>query len=178
MRNDRTPPATLRTRRLALRSPVAADAARMAELASDLDVARMTTALPYPFSVDQALDFIQRMDAADARTEVAFSMITPSGEFMGLVGCHPDGSGGVELGYWLGRPFWGFGYMTEAVSATLDWAAGGWRKRYLMSGHFIDNPASAGVLVKAGFLYTGETRSRRSLVRHDPIQTRMMVWLA
>jgi RimJ/RimL family protein N-acetyltransferase len=84
----------------------------------------------------------------------------------------------VEIGYWLGRPFWGRGYMTEAVDAALLWAGDGWGRRYLLAGHFADNPASGQVLVKAGFLYTGDVVPRFSMARGEEAPTRMMVWLA
>jgi RimJ/RimL family protein N-acetyltransferase len=84
----------------------------------------------------------------------------------------------MEVGYWLGRPFWGFGYMTEALSAAMAWAAGPWGRRWMVSGHFDDNPASGRVLIKAGFLPTGEIRWRFSLARGEAAPTRMMVWLA
>ena len=84
----------------------------------------------------------------------------------------------MEIGYWLGRPHWGQGYMTEAVDAGLVWAGQGWGRRYLLAGHFADNPASGQVLVKTGFLYTGEVVPRFSLARGEEAPTRMMVWLA
>jgi RimJ/RimL family protein N-acetyltransferase len=83
-----------------------------------------------------------------------------------------------EIGYWLGRPFWGRGLATEAVSGALSWAKKAWRRRMVVSGHFADNPASGRVLEKAGFLYTGEIRPRHSVARGVSADTRMMVWLA
>ena len=66
----------------------------------------------------------------------------------------------------------------SAVRAAMDWAAHGWARRFIVSGHFADNEASGRVLVKAGFLYTGEIRWRFSLARGEAAATRMMVWLA
>ena len=48
----------------------------------------------------------------------------------------------------------------------------------LQSGHFADNEASAAVLIKAGFLYTGRVEMRWSIARGEPAPTRMMVRLA
>jgi RimJ/RimL family protein N-acetyltransferase len=84
----------------------------------------------------------------------------------------------VEIGYWLGRPFWGRGLMTDAVVAALAWVGGAWGRRFVMAGHFADNPASGQVLIKTGFLYTGEVLSRFSIARGEESPTRMMVWLA
>jgi RimJ/RimL family protein N-acetyltransferase len=68
--------------------------------------------------------------------------------------------------------------MTEAVQEALVWASGPWGKRFIMSGHFADNPASGQVLVKTGFLYTGDVLPRYSMARGETAPTRMMVWLA
>ena len=68
------------------------------------------------------------------------------------------GSGALaELGYVLGRQFWGRGYATESVRAMMAHArAVGFRG--LEAYSFLDNPASARVLAKAGFTDLGVVR--------------------
>jgi RimJ/RimL family protein N-acetyltransferase len=168
----------LHTPRLALRPLQAADADPMTPLADDLGVSRMTTSIPHPFSRDMAEGFIARMGEADPEREAAWAVERADGAFMGVLGIHPKEAPGVELGYWIGRPFWGQGYMTEAVTAVLVWARESWGARVLTSGHFADNPASGAVLVKADFLYTGVIEPRFSVARGEVAPTRMMVWLA
>ena len=90
----------------------------------------------------------------------------------------PDDAGRPEMGYWLGRPYWGQGYATEVAERALVWANRDWGRRYVMAGHFADNPASGQVLSKAGFLYTGEVRQLPSVARGGEVPARMMVWLA
>jgi RimJ/RimL family protein N-acetyltransferase len=150
----------------------------MARLVNDIDVARMTTSIPHPFASTDAGRFIARMQVSDPRREAVFAIEHRRGGFMGVVGLHPNDTMRPELGYWLGRPFWGRGLMTEAVRAAVDWAHRVWRKRVLESGHFADNAASAGVLIKAGFLYTGVVQPRWSIARDGEAPTRMMVRLA
>jgi RimJ/RimL family protein N-acetyltransferase len=169
---------TLTTDRLILRPLAMEDAAPMTPLADDPGVARMTTAIPHPFTQDVAEGFIGRMQAADSAHEVVFALERRDGAFMGVLGIHPKDGLAPELGYWLGRPFWGAGYMTEAATAVLDWAREGWGRRVLTSGHFADNEASGRVLIKADFLYTGEVEPRFSIARGEEARTRMMVWLA
>ena len=54
-----------------------------------------------------------------------------------------------------------------------------WRKKLDVTGHFADNPASGQVLVKAGFLYTGDVEMRACNARGgELVPTRLMVWLA
>jgi RimJ/RimL family protein N-acetyltransferase len=169
---------TLQTERLVLRPLTPADAAPMTPLADDLDLARMTTSIPHPFSQDIAEGFIARMETADPAHELALAVTGRDGAFMGVIGVHPKEGLAPELGYWIGRPFWGAGYMTEAVTAALAWAREDWGRRVLTSGHFADNEPSGAVLIKADFLYTGEVERRFSLARGEDAPTRMMVWLA
>ncbi len=171
-------PAILETDRLVLRPLDGADAGPMARLADDPGVACMTTSIPHPFYRGMAEDFIERMENADPTRERVLAIEHRQEGFMGVLGFHPKEGLSPEIGYWIGRPFWGAGYMTEAVVAALEWARQGWAKRLLVSGHFADNAASGRVLVKAGFLYTGEVERRHSTARGEAAETRMMVWLA
>ena len=118
---------------------------------------------------------MQRLDAA---REAVFAIEHRDHGLVGVLGFHGQSPLGPEIGYWLGRPFWGQGLATEAATAALTWAREQWRRRVVVSGHFADNPASGRVLEKAGFLYTGEVQPRHSRARGRPAATRMMVWLA
>jgi RimJ/RimL family protein N-acetyltransferase len=171
-------PDTIATDRLRLRSPQPDDAGRMSELANDLDVARMTTSIPHPFTRAHADEFLRRMEARDRAREALFAIEHPQDGLVGVLGFHPNEPPAPEVGYWIGRPYWGLGYATEAANAALDWARAGWGKRLVVSGHFADNPASGRVLEKAGFLYTGVVQPRHSVARGEVAPTRMMVWLA
>jgi RimJ/RimL family protein N-acetyltransferase len=166
------------TDRLALRPLAHEDAWRLADLANDYEVAQMVTRLPHPYGLRDAEQFIDRMRSADPRAERAFGLEHQSFGLIGVMGFHrPDGSL-TEMGYWLGRTFWGCGLATEAARAALAWAFGDWGKRAIMASHFADNPASARVLSKAGFLYTGEVRELSSLARGAQAPARMMVCIA
>lgn len=58
-----------------------------------------------------------------------------------------------ELGYWLGRPFWGRGYMPEAVSAILRHGFIDLGMRTVWCGYYDGNEKSRRVQEKAGFVY-------------------------
>lgn len=171
-------PPVIATSRLRLRAPRAADAPKIAALANDPDVARMTTRMPHPYSLADAETFLEACASQDPARETVFAIEQDGEGLVGMLGFHPDEDGRTELGYWLGRPHWGQGLATEAAGAALVWAGQDWKRRYLLAGHFADNPASGQVLVKAGFLYTGEVKSLPSRARGEPADTRMMVWLA
>ena len=174
----REQPDALTTARLSLREPRAEDAARIAAFAGDFDVARMTTNIPHPYREADAAAYLGRVAARDRSTHAVFAVELEDEGLIGIVGFHPKAERAVEVGYWLGRPYWGHGYATEATRAAVDWAGEDWGKRWVVSGHFADNPASGRVLEKAGFLYTGVIEPRRSVARGEDAATRMMVWLA
>jgi RimJ/RimL family protein N-acetyltransferase len=70
---------------------------------------------------------------------------------MGLTGAHLRDGGYFEMGYWLGRPYWGQGYATEAARKLAAFAFSGLKAGRLTAGYFHDNPASGRVLEKIGF---------------------------
>lgn len=166
------------TRRLALRRPERRDAARVAELCSDYDICSMSARMPYPYGLKDAEAFVAQVERQDRSRDNTFLVESPGEGVVGCVGFFRTGPAPVEMGYWIGRPYWGRGYATEAACAALDWARTAWGRRCVIAGHFDDNPRSAQVLIKTGFLYTGEVLLRRSRARRAEARTRMMVWLA
>ena len=78
--------------------------------------------------------------------------------------------GQAEIGYWIARPHWGQGYATEAAEAVLQIARTLGHRR-VTAGHFVDNPASGKVLRKLGFVPTGRTGGRHSLVRGGAVES-------
>ena len=166
------------TRRLTLRAPSPADAGRIAALANDIDIARMTKRMPHPFRMKDAEDFVLQVAAQDPRRANTFVIEHEDQGPVGVIGVYEGDDHVPETGYWIGREFWGRGFATEALEGALVWAGKRWKRRALVAGHFSDNPASGRVLEKAGFLYTGEVRPKFSIARGADADTRMMVWLA
>ena len=169
---------TLRTSRLRLRKPRLSDAGTVASLCNDFDLARMTAAIPYPYALADAEGFLRHLGKIEPLGVPTYAIEHVDQGFMGMMGFHTNDAGYPELGYWLGRPFWGQGYATEAAKCALDWAKRVWRRRFVVAGHFDDNPASGEVLIKSGFLYTGEVKLQPSAARNGDVPVRMMVWLA
>lgn len=174
---DQALSAKIETSRLKLRAPRRTDAPRLAALANDLDIARMTARIPHPYGLDDAHAFLDHLEGADGERHASFAL-EHEGEMIGMLGFHPMDDGRCELGYWLGRDWRGRGLATEAVRGALDWARREWGRRYVMARHFTDNPASGEVLCKAGFLYTGEVALGPSRARPEPAPLRTLVWLA
>lgn len=165
------------TQRLRLRRPRMTDAPRVAKLLNDRELARMTYAIPHPYGLEDAQGYLAQADGVDPDSRAMFVIDHPEQGPIGVVGFDSE-DGPPEMGCWIGRPFWGCGFATEAAKAALVWANKTWKRRYVLARHFSDNPASASVLCKTGFLYTGEVRLSPSAARGEAVPSRMMVWLA
>jgi RimJ/RimL family protein N-acetyltransferase len=167
------------TERLILRGPVKTDAAAIAYLLNDLNVAAMTAQIPHPYGMADAEDWLDQACRCDFVQTANFMIEHRNFGVVGGLSFMPGPNGRPELGYWVGRPYWNRGYATEAVRAAMKWARRDWRRNVVVAGHFADNPASGQVLVKAGFLYTGDVEKRSSRARgREDVPMRMMVWLA
>jgi RimJ/RimL family protein N-acetyltransferase len=169
---------TIRTARLTLRPAAQKDVAAITRFAGDYAIASMTTRMPHPYSETDARQFVEVLGRQDGARERTFMIDHETDGLIGCLGFHKGAGAPLELGYWIGRPYWGRGFATEAVAGALLWAHEDWGRRTVTSGHFADNAASASVLLKSGFLYTGEVQQRHSRARGGIAPTRMMVWLA
>ncbi len=168
----------IETQRITLRAPALSDVQRLAMLGGDRDISRMTTRMPWPYHRADAEDFVGRCQTQDRRRDNTFAIAHKDEGVIGVLGLFTPPDGHLEIGYWVGKPYWGQGLATEACQSALAWAKQVWRKRLVVAGHFADNPASAQVLIKAGFLYTGVVEMKSSVARGQPAATRMMIWLA
>jgi RimJ/RimL family protein N-acetyltransferase len=172
------PTPVIETRRLRLRVPEQRDLGVIAEFCADFDVSRMVTSIPHPYRMEDAESFLKMVQASDPARERVFLIEHEHEGPAGMIGFHGGDNPYPEIGYWVGKRFWGRGFATEAGLAVVDWARRGWKKRALTAGHFADNPASGRVLQKCGFLYTGNVERKRCVARDAEVDTRMMVWLA
>jgi len=146
----------LATQRLLLRAPNRDDAVAIARLANDKRIAVNTARIPHPYGVADAEQFIAGASRASGG---AVFMITRESEPLGVCGIDPYDDG-PEVGYWIGVPFWGCGYATEAVRALIDHAFADLQYETHQAGARVSNPASRRVLEKCGFQWTGVRLSR------------------
>ncbi len=155
----------LETERLLLRPPAARDGATITVFLADYDIAKNTGRVPYPYRRADADAFIA--DCAKKRKkETGYSFVIarkPDLYCLGVIGIRLE-DGIFELGYWLGKPYWGAGTATEAGIAVLRFAFGELGVEKITAGHMVDNPASGRVLAKLGFVQTG-TEERHSKAR-------------
>ena len=153
-----------RTERLLLRPGWAEDAPALARAIADEQVVRNLATAPWPFALEDAEAFL----AAPRDPAMPSFLITErtDGEphIVGACGLGRRPSGAVEMGYWIGRQFWGKGFATEAGRAMIE-IAQALKLPRLEASHFLDNPASGRVLEKLGFLPTGLSAARYSCAR-------------
>ncbi|KKB07644.1 GNAT family N-acetyltransferase [Devosia chinhatensis] len=145
-------PATLSTARLVLTAPKMAHAAAIAELCNNANVHKWIARLPFPYGLEDARFFIEQIVPSDE--EACYGLIL-DGALIGVVGLHLLGDEPAELGYWLGEPYWGHGYATEAAQALIA-AARSAGATALGSRARTTNMASRNVLRKLGFVETGK----------------------
>ncbi len=136
----------MKSKRLTFRKFVPGDAPRIAELAGDWNVASMTARIPYPYTPELAQQWLTNLDKREYVRAVLLN-----GEVIGACGYFPGDDGTAEIGYWIGKPWWGHGYATEAATAIVRHCFARGRFRRLTCCHFCDNERSARVIEKLGF---------------------------
>jgi RimJ/RimL family protein N-acetyltransferase len=143
----------LETERLVLRAPRFEDAKAIAALANDRRIAENTRRIPHPYTLDDADSFIAASQGSSG--EMALMIFERDGRLVGGCGLSLLDGPAPEIGYWLGVPFWGHGYATEAVRALIDYAFTELDHAALQAGARVTNPASRRILEKCGFQWTG-----------------------
>jgi len=147
-------PAELTTDRLVLTTPTAAHIADIAKLANNQRIHAVMARLPFPYTEEDARFFVDEIVPTDA--EQCYAILLGGETFIGVVGLHFAESLAPELGYWLGEPYWGQGYATEAARAVVA-AARTAGATALRSRALLANTGSRNVLRKAGFVEIGES---------------------
>jgi RimJ/RimL family protein N-acetyltransferase len=155
----------LATSRLILRAFQPADAPRLAELINDFDISRMLSTVPYPYPPDAAREFIAKIQPE----QETYAICLASGPLIGDISFQPE-KRDMQFGYWLGKAFWGKGYMSEATSALLHRVFSELGVDKVETSVFADNPTSWKLQQKLGFRRTGE-KSFYSLARNAEVSS-------
>ena len=150
------------TERLVLRAFTPADAPDVQRLAGEWEVADTTRVVPHPYLDGMAEDWIStHEDPAQATLQIQLAVAEQATN--ALVGAislvdinHQDSR--AELGYWIGQPFWGQGYCTEAATALLAFAFQALELNRVCAQYLKRNPASGRVLEKLGMREEGLLR--------------------
>ena len=152
----------LETRRLRLRPLRMEDAEAITALLQDPEIDRWTKRLPWPYTLQDARSFISRQQEDEQATAaVNWGIVEAETDaFTGMIGLHDIEriASRAELGYWMGEPYRGRGYATEAARRVIAWAfeLAGFHR--IQASHFPGNEASAAVMRNAGMTFEGVLR--------------------
>ena len=152
---------TLETPRLILRAFADADAPVVQHLAGDFKIADTTLLIPHPYPDGAAESWIAShpTELASGRGVTLAITLRESGAVIGAIGFHAMVAGHqAELGYWVGVPFWGKGYCTEASRALIAYAFTELDLVRVHACHVTRNPASGRVMQKLGMKHEGTRR--------------------
>jgi RimJ/RimL family protein N-acetyltransferase len=149
----------LQTERLYLRPFALADAAEVQRLAGEWVVAFTTTNIPHPYEDGMAEAWIgtHRSLFAQGRGLTLAVERREDGRLVGAIGLTDivQQHDRAEMGYWIGHPYWGNGYATEAARAILDYGFTELKLNRIFARHLVRNPASGRVMEKIGMTYEG-----------------------
>ena len=153
------PPDSLVTERLVLRKPRPGDAPLIfAAYAQDPEVTRYLTFRPHRELSDthEVVDrFLENWGSGKSYCWLIFRR--EDNELIGAISAREDQ--GINLGYLIARPYWRRGFMSEAVSAVVEWAFGQPEVFRVWAVCDLENEASAQLLEKSGFHQEGILRN-------------------
>jgi RimJ/RimL family protein N-acetyltransferase len=156
-----TAPRELRTARLLLRCIQLEDIPALVPLVGAREIAATTTNIPYPYTEDDARSFLTQseIDFLEGRSIFYLIAVAQTGELCGGVGLSikPTHSH-AELGYWIGVPYWGQGFATEAASAVVSFGFESLQLHRIYATVHSGNVASQRVLEKIGMRHEGRSR--------------------
>ena len=164
---------TIDTERLILTPPAVTLAGSLVRLLDNLNVSAMLARVPHPYGSAEAVAYLLRVTSADPG-ETVFALHRKSDDkFLGL--CSFTHGDAPEFGYWLGEPFWGRGYMSEAAKAVVAYAFRVAAVRELSAGCHIENAASRRILERLGFEPAGATLMHSLALGRDVPSHRFML---
>jgi RimJ/RimL family protein N-acetyltransferase len=160
------------TERLVMRAPRESDIPALVQIADNLHVAQMLARMPHPYGEAEARAFIAMSGQKQPGASYVLTLAGPgpeTGTFIGCAGLNVKDRG-LELGYWIGEPYWKRGYATEAAHALVDLAFRSTGIQVLHVSVRVINPASRRVIHKCGFQYAGQGMMNSIVAGQVPIE--------
>ncbi|KQL54896.1 acetyltransferase [Heyndrickxia shackletonii] len=151
----------IKTERLILRDLSYGDAENIEELAGDYDVAKTTLTIPHPYPKGVAQEFIASMKIAESEGKVVIFSIErkEDSSFIGIININIQKNyHRGELAYWIGKPYWGKGYGTEATKAIIEYGFEKLDLNKIFATSFTNNPGSWRIMEKCGLKHEGILR--------------------
>lgn len=131
------------------------DTKELVRLLSDPVFSEMTRSIPYPYTTQDAKAWIHSNDTKkeDDITKIWSIRKGKYENLCGMVGVyrHNKKTNIAEIGYWVGKEYWGHGVASDSVSALLDYVKSVFGVHRFIAHTFVENPASGRVLEKNNF---------------------------
>ncbi|WP_324673744.1 GNAT family protein [Hymenobacter sp. GOD-10R] len=142
------------------------DASTLTACANDEGVAQnLRDTFPYPYLLEDARWYLEAVATANSPDiHLAIEVEGAAGGGISIIFQHDVDRRSAEIGYWLGRSYWGRGIMTAAVRVLTEYTFASFDVCRLYAGVFAHNAASARVLEKGG--YELEGRLRKSITKN------------
>lgn len=147
--------------RVALSELRGGDCEALVRYLNDREIYDRTLRIPCPYGREDAERFLNLCGKLSEQHGHPLHFAIRDREQQLIGGCGFDGlvyGHRAEIGYWLGKPYWGQGLMTEVVRAATAFAFREWKLVRISAHVFTTNPASARVLEKCGFQHEGLLR--------------------
>ncbi len=151
---------SLKSERLVLRALQPEDANAIEAICAKAEISKNLSRVPYPYPHGAAQEWLDRQGKGLAGINLA---VTRNNKIIGLIGIKSSTERSIEdfvpsIGYWLDSPFWGKGYMKEAMARLLAWYMPLEPTERIRAAVFNDNPRSLKVLSKLGFSEIGQSQ--------------------
>ena len=123
----------------------------LAPLANNPMVSRWTAKIPHPYTDADARAWVDGIGPDDCEWTLHSK---PDHRPIGAVGLRfPEGGETGYLGYWLGEPYWGQGYGTEAARTAVEYGFRTLNVARVRAGRDPDNAATLRIFEKLGFRF-------------------------
>lgn len=150
----------LTTERLLLRSFKLDDADEVHILAKNFNVSKTTLNIPYPYVTGMAEEWISTHNEiwkTESGVVYAITMLE-TGQLVGAIELESIDKSLAVLGYWIGEPYWGNGYCTEAAVSLIQFSFEKLGLSKVIAEHLTTNPASGKVMKKVGMHHIESTQ--------------------
>jgi ribosomal-protein-alanine N-acetyltransferase len=150
----------LQTSRLRLRPHSESDIPDLVRLAGEREIAATTLRIAHPYTEQNAEDFLA-MSQENNKAWFAIALLS-NNRLIGGVGLRIDPEHDhAEIGYWIGVPYWGKGYATEAAHEVMRYGFEDLNLHRIHAACFSRNAASEKILLKLGMRHEGHMREHQ-----------------
>ena len=165
----------IRTERLLIKTPEIDDKFELTQLINDKDVIKWLSEIPFPYTLSHAEEFIERSRERVLKQESYNFMIFQDKKMIGGIGLSEFNNKSCQVGYWLGKQYWGNGFATEALKSILDFGFDQLNLEKIYAAYKIGNEGSIRVLAKCGFEYSRKKYEYDSELNEEALLTEVIL---